>query len=604
VPPDAAERRLAAILYGDVVGYSRLMAQDEAATVGALKASQREMEQVVAEHEGRLVDAAGDSVLAEFRTATGALAAALGIQRLAAARNAALEAGRRMELRIAVHAGELRVEEGRLYGDPVNIAARIQTLAEPGGVTLSSAVFEQVRHKLPLGYEDLGDQELRNIPYPVRVYRLGVPAPQRAPAVERPASVAAQPVRAPTRGRPRRASIAVLPFEAFTPDASGIAHGDILATEIIHALSRPHGLRVASRLATSGYRGRGVDPRVIGHELAVDYVLGGSLRRRQDRMKVMVEIHDAHTGSQLWTRDWDLALGELRDTPEPIAEAIVGVFEGEFVRAEVQKARDVPADDLDARGLVHKARGWFLGGYTKDALVEARALSRRAVELQPNYGVAHATLALMSIELELNGWGAPRERNGLEARAAAERALELQPDHPICLENCGLTFGHLGEIERAERALRRAIAIAPTDVIARGHLGFVLGFGSAEEGAARDADALLTRVRETNPEHPLAGFWPFFHSSALLRLGRIPQTIDSCQEGVEALPGFVFTHLALANALALGGQLDPARAALTRAAEVNKRMTPADYSTLVERQSQGIAAAQINLEGLRKLGVL
>ncbi len=600
----AAERRLAAVLYCDVVGYSRLMAQDEADTVGARKASLREIERLVAAHEGRLVDAVGDSLLAEFPTATGALEAALEIQRSASSRNAGLDADRRMELRIAVHAGEFRVEEGRLYGDAVNIAARIQALAEPGGVTLSSAVHEQVRHKLPLGYEDLGEQGLKNIPYPVRVYRLGVPAQQRPPDVHPPAGAPRESRKAPAGGRPRRASIAVLPFEVFTPDASGIAYGDILATEIIQALSRPHGLRVASRLATSGYRGRGVDPRVIGYELAVDYVLAGSLRRRRDRMKVVVEINDAQTGSQLWTRDWDLPVGELRDTPESIAEAIVGVFEGEFVRAEVQKTRDVPADALDARGLVHKARSWFLGDYTQEALLEARALASRAIELQPNYGVAHATLALMSIQLELNGWGGPPERNAQSARDAAERALELQPDHPICLENCGLTFGHLGELERAERSLRRAVGIAPTDVIARGHLGFVIGWAGADEASVRDADALLTRIRETNPEHPLSGFWPFFHSSTQLRLGRVGDTIEACRQGVETLPGFVFTHLALANALALDGALEQARDALARVPEANDGMTPARYAELVVRQSQGLPEAEINLEGLRKLGAL
>lgn len=294
----------------------------------------------------------------------------------------------------------------------------------------------------------------------------------------------------------------------------------------------------------------------------------------------------------------------LRDAPEPIAEAIVGVFEGEFVRAEVQKARDVPDDALDARGLVLKARTWFLGGYAQTALVEARALSRQAVELQPNYAVAHATLALISIELTINGWGGSPERNEQEAREAADRALELQPDNPICLENCGLTWVHLGDVERAEHALRRAVGIAPTDVIARGHLGFAIGWAGTEDACAQESDALLRRVRETNAEHPLAGFWPFFHSSALLRLGRIDDTIEGCRVGVEALPGFVFTHLALANALALNGEASQARDALARVPDVNEEMTPARYAELVTRQSQGIQAVEINLEGLRTLGAL
>ena len=600
----AADRRLAAVLYADVVGYSRLMAHDEADTVDARKASLTEIERALGDHGGRLVDAAGDSVLAEFPTATGAVEAALEIQRSAAGRNASLDAERRMELRIGVHVGELRVDDGRLFGDAVNIAARIEGLAEAGGIALSSAVYEQVRHKLPLGYEDLGDRAVKNIPYPVRVYRLGVASETSAPAAVGPARP--EPVAGGKRKRSaaRRASIAVIPFEVFTPDPSGIAYGDILATEIIRALSRPHGLRVASRLAASGYRGRGVDPRVIGYELGVDYVLAGNLRLTRDRAKVMVEINDARTGSQLWTRDWNLPVEELRDAPEPIAETIVGVFEGEFVRAEVNKARDVPDDTLDARGLVLKARTWFLGGYAEPALVEARALSRRAVELQPGYGVAYATLALMSIELALNGWGGPAEPNEREARDAANRALELQPDHPICLENCGLAFGHLGEVERAEQALRRATGIAPTDVIARGHLGCVIGWACPEDAAARESDALLRRVRETHPEHPLAGFWPFFHSSALLRLGRVGDAVAGCRFGVEARPGFVFTHLALANALALDGSADAAREALARVPAVNGRMTPPRYAALVARQSRGIPAASVNLDGLRQLGAL
>jgi len=599
------DRRLAAVLYADIVGYSRLMAHDESETIHALKDSRKEIERLIGFHGGRLVDAAGDSALAEFPTATGAVETALDIQAMAGSKNAEIAAERRMHYRIGVHLGEVHADEGRIYGDAVNIAARIQGLAETGGICLSSAVFEQVKNKLPLGYQDLGGRKVKNIPYTIRVYRIGSASGQiPATTTDAPGAAAARYAGDRRSTRPQRASVAVLPFDVFTPDPSGNAYGDILATEIIRSLSRAHGLRVASRLATAGYRGRAVDPRNIGHELGVNYVLSGNLRLSGDRARVMLEINDTQSGSQLWTRKWKVSVKELLDEPEPIAEAIVAVFEGEFVRAEVMSARDVPDDNLDARGLIHKARAWFLGSYAEAPLLEASRLSQRAIELQPSYAVAHAALALVSVELMLNAWGGPPERSEQRARESADRAIDLQPDNPICLENYGLVWLHLGEFGRAERALRRAVEIAPTDLVAWAHLGFALGWGGADDAQARESNAILERIYETAPEHPLAGFWPFFHSSALVRGGRSEDAIAECRLGVESQPGFAFTWLALANALALEGQVAEAQDALARVFGANDRMTPALYAELVRRMSRGIDAVEINLEGLRELGAL
>lgn len=598
----AALRRLAAVLHADVVGFSRLMAQNESETVRVLNEYQAEIEALVAKHEGRLVDKAGDSLLAEFPTATGAVAAALDIQSAASAKNAKVEAGRRMQFRVGVHLGELRVEGERVYGDAVNIAARIQAMAESGGICLSSAVYEQVRSRLPLGCEDLGGKEIKNIPYPVQVYRVtrGVAEPR----AESPQAAEQRRAAARARGEvARHSSIAVLPFDIFTPDPDGVAYGDILATEVIRALSRPHGLRVASRLATSGYRGRSVSPPTIGHELGVEYVLSGNVRRSGDRAKVMVEISDTTTGSQIWTRNWDVGLHELIEVPEGIAQAIVAVFEGAYVRAELKRARRVPDESQDARGLIQKARLWFLR-YSKKGLLASLEATRRAIAIEPDYAVAHSTLALVAIQLHLNAWGGPPDELERQASQAANRAVELRPDHPICLENYGLVACHLGDHERGVRALRRAVEIAPTDLIAWSHLGFALGWDGETQADAEEADAILQRIYRTAPEHPLAGFWPFFRSSSLIRLGNLPEAIEACRRGAEAQPGFVFMWLALANALALDGQQPPAEDALARMKESNEEMTPARYAELIQRQSRGLAVAEINLEGLRRLGAL
>lgn len=603
--PDVAEHRLAAILHADVVGYCRLMAQNEAATIRALHADLEDIERLVREHHGRLVDSTGDSVLAEFPTATSAVGAALGIQSAASSKNAELEPDRRMLFRIGIHLGELRAEGGRIYGDAVNVAARIQAMAEAGGVCLSSVVYEQVRNKLPLCYEDLGGRQIKNIPYPVHVYRVGTTAGPNPLGHENDGQQPAADIGgAGHEGKPhRRGSIAVLPFDIFTPDPNGVAYGDILATEIIQSLSRPHGLRVASRLASAAYRGRAVDPRIIGYELGVDYVLGGNLRRSGERAKVVVEITDTRSGSQLWTRTWIVPVSQLLDVPEPIAEAIVAAFEGEYVRAEVRRARTIPDEDLDARGLLHKARTWFLR-YSEAGLLEALELTHRAVDLEPTYAVAHATRALVTIELSLNAWGGEPERMEHEARTAADLAVELAPDHPICLENHGLVWFHCGEYERSVRALRRAVEIAPTDLPAWAHLGFALGWGGAEDADVEESDAILQRIHETAPEHPLSGFWPFFRSSALVRLGRHPEAIEACRRGAESYPGFVFMWLALANALALDGQVAPADDALARAREANEAVTAARYADLVRRQARGLGAVEVNLAGLRKLAAL
>lgn len=595
-----AERRLSAILHADVAGFSRLMSEDEPGTIGSVTHYREQVAVIARRHRGRLVDSAGDSFLVEFPTATGALQTAIEIQLMAATRNADLAPERRMQLRVGIHLGEVRAEAERIYGDGVNIAARLQSLCVPGGICVSGAVHEQVRSRLDLGFEDLGEQSVKNIPYPVRVFRVlgalaevpGRPAPP-ATAADPGSSLPASP----------EISIAVLSFDDLTPDPEGVAYGDILATEIINSLARPHGLRVASRLSSFAYRGRAVDPRVIGRELGVGYVLAGSVRRRGDRARVMAEITDTQTASQLWTHTWEAPAAELLEVPEEMAEAIVAVFYGEYVRAEVRRASETPEEALDARGLIQKARTWFLH-YSEAGLLEALDLTQRALIMKPDYAVAQATLALVSIELSINGWGGSRKQNELVACQAADRSVAMRPNHPICLENYGLVWLHCGEWERSVQALRRAVEIAPTDLIAWAHLGFALGIGSADEADVREGDAILERIYRTAPEHPLAGFWLVFRSASLTRQGRYGEASSAVGKGAEAQPEFAFGWLALANSLALGGRMTEARSALARAHGVNPGLTPPIYAAQLHRCACSAEAAEPNVAGLRELGVL
>jgi adenylate cyclase len=362
------ERKLAAIFAADIAGYSRLMGADEAGTVTRLKASRAIIDRLIAANRGRIFNTAGDSVVADFASAVDAVQCAVAVQEALAEESAPQGSAEKMQFRIGVHVGDVVVDGANLLGDGVNIAARLEGIAEPGAICLSGAARDQIGNKLPVSFDDLGEQQVKNIAQPIRVYRVG-PLPSRPHAGETPAiqPVAALPL-------PDKPSIAVLPFQNISGDPEQEYFADGMVEEIITALSRLRWFFVIARNSTFTYKGRAVDVKEVGRELGVRYVLEGSVRKSANRIRVTAQLVEAATGNHVW------------------AERVVAAIEPELYAAEHIRSQSKPPDSLDAWECVIRALS-LIGQGTRDENTEAEALCRRAIAIAPGYARAHSLLA-------------------------------------------------------------------------------------------------------------------------------------------------------------------------------------------------------------------
>ncbi|MGI9501517.1 MAG: adenylate/guanylate cyclase domain-containing protein, partial [Geminicoccaceae bacterium] len=414
------QRRLAAILIADVVGYSRLMEVDEEGTLAALQRRREELiNPLIAEWRGRIVKLMGDGVLAEFGSVVDAVSSAAAIQRGMAEHNAAATTGPGLELRVGINLGDVIVQDDDIYGDGVNVAARLEAAASAGGICLARSVFDQVRHRLDLPFEDLGALKVKGLQEPVHAYAIHF-------GDRKTGAVAVHP--RPPRPEDARGSVVVLPFESLSADADDVYLADGIATEIVAMLSRTPDLRVISRAASSG-RGPGDVWRAVG-DFGARYVLTGNVRRAGERVRVFVELSDAADRSQLWSATYDRRLADLFDLQDDIAEAIVAAFGGELLRAEWQRASRRDTKNLDAWGLVQKAKSMNLPVSGRPAIEEALALAARAIEADPLYAGAHACLASILMQQMINRHGGDPEQDRKQALAAIERAVELAPNDP------------------------------------------------------------------------------------------------------------------------------------------------------------------------------
>jgi adenylate cyclase len=526
--PERVERRLAAILSADVVGYSRLMAEDEADTVRTLGDYREEIGLLVRQRRGRVVDTAGDSLLAEFPTATDAVSCAVEIQGSLGVRNAALAAERRMEFRIGVHLGEVRAEGSRIYGDGVNIAARLQELAEPGGISISGAVLDQIEGKLDLGCEDLGEQALKNIPKPVRVYRVRPGAVQAEP----PPSARTRSRRLRTAGLvaagvvllaavgialswprplgllldmagllgppanpplPDKPSLVVLPFTNMSDDPAQEYFSDGITEELTSDLARIPELFVIARNSAFVYKDRAVNVEDVGRELGVRYVVEGSVRRAADRVRITAQLIDATTGFHLWSEQYDRDLADVFEVQSEISQEILVALSVEIRDAALERiahrsTRDLMAYDAFARGMSHY---W---SFTREGNSEARHLFERAIERDPGFAMARAFLGGTYLTEFASGWNldaALIER----CEEHAQRAIELDPAIPT--GHALLTAVHVyrGRLDEAVAAAERAVALGPN--VEPPHV--MLALASAKQGRLLAALRSLDRAMRLNP---------------------------------------------------------------------------------------------------------
>ena len=444
------ERRLAAILAADVAEYSRLMRLDEAGTAQAPSEHRAAANPLVAEHGGWIVKTTDDGVLIECGSVVGAVQCAIALQKLTAERNAGSPNERRMEWRIGIHLGDVLVEGDDILGDGVNIAARLEGIAEPGGICISEDAFRQVRGKVEAEFADIGEQSLKNIARPLRVYRIG------------PSSATEQPTMPPTAlPLPDKPSIAVLPFANMSGDPEQEYFADGMVEEIITALSRIRWLFVIARNSTFTYKGQAIDVNQVGRELGVRYVVEGSVRKAGQRVRITAQLIDALSGTHLWADRFDGSLEDIFDLQDQVASSVAGVIEPALHAAETAHSAARRTEDLTAYDLYLRALSTFYP-ITKARIFEALGFER-AIAIDRHYAPALSWAANCHRQLVINGWAEAPERSRRKAEDLARRALQAGDNDPRILVNAANVLAFFGEDIGAMMGLvDRALALNPS----------------------------------------------------------------------------------------------------------------------------------------------
>ena len=447
--PARADRRLAAILAADVVGYSRLMEADEAGTARALREHRAAADPLIVEHGGRIVKTTGDGVLIEFRSVVGAVQCGVAIQKLMSVRNAEVPSERRMEWRVGIHLGDILIDGDDLIGDGVNLAARLEGIAEPGGICISEDAFRQVRGKVDTEFYDGGERALKNITRPIRIYRAQL-------ATTPVSSVSA----APTLPLPEKPSIAVLPFQNLSGDPEQEYFVDGMVEEIITALSRIRWLFVVAGNSSFSYKGQSPAVTQVGRELGVRYVLEGSVRKAGNRIRITGQLIEAETGAHLWADRFDGSLEDVFDLQDKVASSVAGVIEPALQAAETARSASRPTEDLTAYDLYLRAYAMALSSAAQ--IPEELCLLEQAIDRDPRYGPALAYAAICCLRLLIYDRSEHREADAVKGVDFARRALEVAGDDPGILVNAALALGYFGEdIGAAIALVERALSFNP-----------------------------------------------------------------------------------------------------------------------------------------------
>src|SRR6266852_3781734 len=428
---DRVQRRLTAILAADVAGYSRLMGLDEAGTARTLHEHRAAVDPIVAHYGGRIVKTTGDGVLLEFPSIVAAVDCAVVVQNLMRERNRDVSEERRMLFRIGINLGDVLIDGDDILGDGVNIAARLEGIAEPGGICVSDDVYRQVSGKLDVSFEDIGNQQLKNIARPVHTYRARI--------VDVPASRTSASI----LPLPDKPSIAVLPFTNMSGDPEQDYFADGIAEDIITALSHFRQLFVIARNSSLTYKGRAVDVKQVGRELGVRYVLEGSVRKAANRVRITGQLVDANTGAHLWAERFDGGLGDVFDLQDQVTESVVGAIAPAVEKAEIERAKRKPTDSLDAYALYLRGLAGFYQFANRQANDEALRLFNSAIELDPTFAAAYGRATLCYVMAKVSGWisGTPNEI--AEVTRLAQRAVELGKDDAIALAASGWALAYV-----------------------------------------------------------------------------------------------------------------------------------------------------------------
>jgi adenylate cyclase len=582
---DRVDRRLAAIFAGDIAGYSRLMGVDEEGTLRQLKAHRKELvDPKITEHRGRIVKTTGDGMLVEFVSVVDAVRCAVDIQRGMRERNSDIPAEKRIQFRIGINVGDIIIDGDDIYGDGVNVAARLEALADPGGITVSRVVHDQVQDKLGFEFDDMGEQSVKNIARPVGVHRVHL-------TEQLPRSNA--PVGKTDRAASERPSLAVLPFVNMSGDPEQEYFADGISEDIITGLSKLRWFFVIARNSSFAYKGKAVDVKRTARELGVRYVLEGSVRKGGNRVRITTQLIDATTGNHIWADRYDGDLTDVFALQDEITKKVVAAIEPRLLEAEGLRSQSRSPDDLDAWDMVMRANSLFWR-LTKTEGEAAIAMLKKAIELYPDYAPAQSMLAFAMLVSRLFGWTlvAPVK----EAAVLAKRAAELDDSDPWAHFALGYVAYMSRRTDEAKQEYQRATDLNPNFAAAYGYLGWA--FASA--GRTDEAIALSEQAIRMSPHDPQNVIFNNVLSVAHYLAGRYTEAISFARKAVQQRDGMTSGHRILIASLAMANQLEEARTALQRLKELQPSVSIAWCEEHIPYTPDQMPKF---LEGLRKAGL-
>jgi adenylate cyclase len=619
------KRKLAAILSADVKGYSRLMREDETATVHTLKGSREIMAELIQQYRGRVVDSPGDNLLAEFASVVDAVKCAVKLQEELRTRNDELPQNRRMEFRIGINLGDVIEEEDRIYGDGVNIAARVENLAEGGGICISGTVYEHVKDKLPLGYEYLGEHIVKNIPEPVRVYRvlkepeaagkiIGVKRARlrrwqwiaafgaiviaiglgaiwnfyfrSAPSEEKVASITK-----PAIPLAERASIAVLPFKNLSADQEQEYFSDGITNDIITDLSKFREMLVIASNTVFTYKNKPTKIEEVGQQLGVRYVLEGSVQKASEKVRVNAQLIDATKGHHLWAERYDKGLKDLFAVQDEIVRTIVATLAIKVEEVERERAMRKDTDNLEAYDYVLRGREYF-SRTTRSANIQARQLFQKAIELDPRYALAYVGLGRTYLNQFRYGWSEFPGQALQQVYDLAQKALSLE-ESAAAHALLGLVYRYRKQYDLATKELERALQLNPNDADSHMNRGAIMNYLSRPDEAI---DALETAMHFNPnmlpPHYMQLGFAYYLKQ-------RYDDAIVMLEKGLGKYPDHVFLHIVLAAAYAQAGRSQDAAREAKKVLRLHPFFEVDSYGTAFHNDT----AREHIRYGLRKAGL-
>jgi TolB-like protein/class 3 adenylate cyclase len=587
----AETRKLAAILAADVAGYSRLASSDEERTLARLRGLRSDLiDPAIAAHHGRVVKRTGDGVLIEFRSVVDAVRCAIEMQNGMVERNAGLPLERRIEFRVGIHLGDVVEEsDGDLMGDGVNIAARIEGIADPGGICLSEDAYRQVRDRIKEAFIDLGEKELKNIARPLRAYalRIGSVGATTAPHASEP-----------DKSGPPRLSIVVLPFANLGGEPQQEYFVDGVTESLTTDLSRIAGSFVIGRNTAFTYKGKPVDLKQIGRELNVRYVLEGSVQRSSNRLRVAVQLIDTETGAHLWAERFDKPVADLFDMQDEIVARLANQLGAQLIAAEARRAEQSPHPD--SMDMYFLGLSWYYKGPTPENLSRARACFERAVSLAPGNSDALVWIANVDVVSGAALLSADRVKRLAAAEAVAKSVLSQNPDHAGAHLQLGAVQSFTNRAAQGIAECERALALDRNNAHAHAQIGFAkIALGRNEETEKHIDEAL-----RLSPRDPFAYFWTTFAGAAKLHLGRYEEAVNWLRRSIELNRNYSTAQFYLAAALAQCGKLEEARTIAIAGLGLDQTFTISRFRANPSGDNPVyLAGRELAVQGMRIAGV-